>query len=330
MRNFNFAPPGLTEEGRGLFEERYGSGDTVATSQLRVDTTLRRIRQHVASGDSTVDLEELSTAAENYLAKTIDAVPLHRAPDLSDYFHLKIKHAMMRPIVFSESVFADKQDYERRRELVNGLYGSVALILEEAIELFDSSKQKSRSERMELAGIINELTALALLNRRQTPEHLAIPSDITSDLYHATDLEYYMFPKGAQQSRHYHVQVKTRLGSSSRIRTPLGGLVISSYHMQNKSRDELQFPTSRAIIEEVNGTIDDQTEAYLHAAIAHFESHLAEEIVKSDKIHDAYMSLPPRLRNGVERIFRDVIVRAMNENPDAANIIFEIDESELS
>lgn len=328
MLEYNFSPPGLTEEGRGLFEERYGSGDIVATSQIRVDTTLNRLRRHIAKGESTVDLDGISDAAEAYLAEAIDAVPFDQAPSLTEYFALKTKHAMIRQIVFADTVFKSKDDYAERRELVNGLYGTVSGVLSEAMDLFDSSRPKSHGEKKELTGVINELTALALLNRRQTPEHLAVPSDITSDLYHATDLEYYTFPKGSRTSKRYHVQVKSRLGSHSKIRTPLGGLVISAHHMRNKSHGDVSFPTARAIIQENNGTISEDEETHLTYAIGSFETYLAQEIAKSDAINDAYLNLPPRIRTGVEKIFRDVIIRAMDENPDAGAIILEFDEPE--
>ena len=63
-------------------------------------------------------------------------------------------------------------------------------------DALDNTDRNNLEDRSTLTGIINELTALALLNRRQSPERMAIPSDITADLYRATDLNYSLFKKG--------------------------------------------------------------------------------------------------------------------------------------
>lgn len=320
--------PKVGDEDRELFERKFSEGDLVMTSQMRVDTTLRKVRNLVASGDKSVDLNELETLVEQHLATTIKSTSYETADNVMDYFHLKIKHALIHQIVHAYPLFERRDKFPERRELVDGVYGAVATILEEALSLYDDAK---KDEHGYLTGAINELTVLALLNRRQVPERLAIPADTTSDLFNATDLEYFRFKKGRSAGSSYHVQVKTRQQSSNKVQMPADGILVHAKHISNQHRQSVSFPTSRAIVAEVNAQDSDAQTQHLTRAVEKFEAHMDRGIEESEEFRDIMRSMPPEMLETIMRAMksvRNVINDALADHPDATEIVFDMPKDE--
>lgn len=320
--------PRLGDEERELFEKKFSEGDHVMTSQIRVDATLRRVRNLVANANESIDLNKLELLVEQHLASALTTTSYEKSQNIVDYFHLKIKHAMTHQIVHAYPLFEQRDKFRERRELVDGIYGSVAAILEEAIGLYDSADEDEHSR---LTGVINELTVLALLNRRQVPERLAIPSDTTSDLFNATDLEYFSFKKGKPIGSTYHVQVKTRQVLSSDVRMPIDGILVHAQHTLNQHGQPISFPTSRAIVAEVNAKESDSQARHLATAIEKLETQMNQGIKKADKIRDLIRSMPPELLETVnlsKNAVRNVIDKALTDHPDAAEIILDISDDD--
>lgn len=324
MHELPLASPRLGEEGREIFERAHLRGDVAIVAQLRVDTTLQRIRKYLENSGQESTLEDVAAVADQYLADSLKQVTYESSPNLVDYYHLKIKHALIRPIVFAEKVFQDKADYEARRELTNGIYGDIAAILQEAIEAYDSTPVHDENDRGALRGVINELTALALLNRNQAPESLTIPSEVTADLYHATDLEHYAFEKGETKAQSYHIQVKTSVyGPESDVEIPTGGILIAAKHFLNTEKDGISFPTSRAIIGEVDATDTDEQAAHLSAAAATLSARLKREKERSHQTQQAIRSLPPEYLATLSNM-RKQFAADVYDQPDTDSLVVNV------
>jgi hypothetical protein len=325
MSELYLSSPGLGDDDRYLFEREHAKGNSAVTSILQIDTTLRRIRDFGEETD--IDLDELTVVAEEHLQTALQHSAESYENNYADYFRLKTKIAFIRPIVFANEAFSTKQNFELRRELMNGLYGTTAEILHSAIDALDHTDRNNLKDRSTLTGIINELTALALLNRRQSPERMAIPSDITADLYRATDLNYSLFKKGDEQASFYHIQVKSSVSEGQEVRVPAGGILISARNFLNtRSVSGISFPTSRAIIAEVDATSDNEQDYQLSNAVATLDNHITTEMLQSDKFFDAYNRLPKDLRDDVENVFRNVITRAISNSTETTFINLEIPE----
>lgn len=312
--------PKLGEQGRELFEQKFAQGDQVVTSLMRVDTTLRKARRNATEED----FSQLEALTESHLAKALEAAPYEKGVDITDYFHLRIKHVLIKQLVYAHSAFSERSKFELRRELVDGVYAYVAEVLEEALAMYDNATSDTDRER--LTGAINELTALALLNRRQAPERLAVPSDVTADLYNATDLEYYTLTKGKEEPTIYHIQVKTSSKNTKKVHMPLGGILVTEATMVNARSNTEIFPTSRAIVADVNATDTSEQELHLQAALYHFEEHMRSETAKTDKVYEVMKSMPQDILHEAMSAIHSVIKRAFEENPDATQIIFELPE----
>lgn len=308
-------PPKIGEDGRKLFEKKYSKGDLVVTSQLRVDNTLRKIR-NLSTDD---DLDNFEMIAESHLGEALKKSSYETAESIIDYFHLKIKHALIKQIIFAYSAFSQREKFDMRRKLVDGIYGTISEILNEALAAYDSAPAE---EIPHLTGIINELTTLALLNRRQVPERLAILSDITSDLYNASDLMYFTFTKGKEKSSSYHIQVKTRDVAESEVKVPADGILITENHTLNSKY--AGFPTSRAIVSEVNAIDTPEQEKHLANAVQTLDSHMQSRMTKADKIYEI-MENSEVIADAL-KVIQGIVKRTMDENPEATDFTFEFPE----
>lgn len=308
--------PKIGDEGRELFERKYAAGDKIVTSLLRVDTTLLRTRLNAPE----MQLAELEDVARKHLSEALNFASRNQVANITDYFHLKIKHALIKQVVFAETAFSQRGKYELRRELANGAYGLVAEVLEEALVMYDEAREQDKDR---LTGTINELTALALLNNKQVPERLAVPSEITADLYNATDLEFYKIRKDDNEDlpSSYHVQVKTSNQNRGKVEIALGGILITSEDMTNSFDGQERFPTSRAIVANVNATDTPEQEARLSSALEKLNLHMHESMTRSDEVFTILNNLPKELFDGVKKIARDVLNRALAENL-AANEVY--------
>lgn len=283
MSELYLSSPKIGEEGRSLFEKKYAEGDKIVTAQLRVDTTLRKIRNNA----SHEDLDKLEAIASDHLQEALTQTSTETKVDILDFFHLRIKLALIKQIIFAHAAFSSKDNFKERSELIDGTYGLVGEVLEEALMAYDNALF---AERPFLTGIINELTALALLNRHQSSEHLAVPSDVTADLYNATDIEYLTLTQEQEKASLYHIQVKTRDHSLKDIRMPSNGILITASTMLNAVSHIGYFKTSRAIVAELNGTDTLAQTTHLTQAAQVFDTHMHNEISRiseeSNSIHN--------------------------------------------
>lgn len=319
--------PTPDDEGWIIFEDGRDRGDIGLISQLRIDATLRRL--HIAAQELNPEmLGELSARAEEHLRIAIEQTEFTKDTDPLEYFHLKIKHALIQQIVMARHAFSRKGLYDERRSLVDGSYGSIAEVLEESIDKFDATSEKEIDQRSRLAGAINEMTALALLDYPEKPERLAIPSDVTSDLYHATDLELFTLPRSRDTMRVYHTQVKTR--STRNVKMPFGGILIRAVDMSNTTRaDGITFPSSRAIVRDVNATETRRSASHLSAAIIRFEDRLKHAIQTADSQLDAFDTLPTEMKQAMVGSMGRLITQLVNDYPNDSVLnvsIYEADD----
>lgn len=312
--------PKSSDPGRQLFEKAVGEGDETVVAQFHVDTALRQIYTHASESSITEDdLAGIEAEVERVFGKALKATSYDTAPDIVHYYHLKIKHALAKQIVYTQYAFLKKERFELRREIVDGLYGAVAEILEDALDKYDTVGDDPK-EIASLTGIINELTVLALLNRRQVPERIAIPSDISADLYNATDLNYFVLNSRMEIFRPYLIQVKTSSASIDSVKVPAGGIVVAAQHTLNEQFRDTEFPTSRAIVAEVNAKQTDDQVEYLDWAVERFDNHMQTGMKEADKFYDALLLLGTKELRGITDAAKNIIKNLMDENPDATGL----------
>lgn len=330
MFEARLSSPKQGDKDRRLFEKKYSEGDHVMTSQIRVDTTLRRV--HKLARIDEVDLIQLEALLEAHLAEAIARTSYENSSNIMDYFHLRIKHAMIHQIVHVQRLFKDRAKFTERRELVDGAYGAIAAVLEEAIELYDSAEINDEDEHGYLTGAINELTVLALLNRRQVPERIAIPSDIISDLFNATDLEYFVFRKGNATSNTYHIQVKTgHYLPDNKVKKPFGGILIHAEDVLNHPINGVSFPTSRAIVADVNAVDTTVQARHLENAMLNLDRYMHASMDKSDELFNKIDALDSATKTKLDRAISAVhtlINTALETHPEATTIIINVNDSD--
>jgi hypothetical protein len=174
-----------------------------------------------------------------------------------------------------------------REKLISydGVYGLVTEHLPVAVDLFDHLVKDSGQDDM--IGSINELTALALYNRAQNTNALALPTLPRKDSTDKIDIQYYSYIHN--QPAIADLQVKSNVLAEKRIfgvRTLTGNDLGNSQHnyfWQQSEDRRLKAVTARALIQEINGTASEQQSATLDRIEQHINSIAMQEL-RSDSI----------------------------------------------
>lgn len=150
--------------------------------------------------------------------------------------------------------------------LAESMYGLCAIHLENI--LGEDGNSKLRHTEGQTRGIIQELTAAALLSKKASANRIALLSSHLDDTQKKIDLDYYAFNgdpetvhiEGLQvkSSTHFHLPLTQRRQQPS---------VITADMMDNTYDRGVSYPLSRAIIRDVNATADARDEARIEGVL---------------------------------------------------------------
>ena len=243
------APP-IGHYNRQKYEQAFKRQDRVLFDTIRLDRKVEQLHQRVANRGNLPDFENEIRTLQQEIGDTLKNDILS---SWTDYYRLAARSAFMEHSILTPITFSNPWYHEQRRELANGIYGIIFPLLESALTHYDAPTASER-DRSELRGVINEQTALALLNRAQSSTRVALPADLRADTRQRTDIAYHTIV--AKRYNVMNVQVKSSYPRTpenlARTRPSVNGLLITASDMDNQN-----FATSCKIIHELEGTVSD-------------------------------------------------------------------------
>ncbi len=196
----------------------------------------------------------------------------------NDYFRLLSHGTFLEQRIKAPALFNDSQEWRGRKALTNGIYGMNAHIIKVALAFHDAPNT-SDIERMELRGAIQEQTASALLNYRQTPSDIALPARLRDDLWHETDIDYWRIPGRAAAER-IGIQVKSSVPPDAPLITRSGSVIVSAKDFGNShTYDNMSLMTARLIAADLSdGGLEPILKQYLEDQQSAFVTLLNDRI----------------------------------------------------
>ncbi len=168
------------------------------------------------------------------------------------------------PVMFSQR--ADNYDALKiRKQLisVDGIYGIVGGVLENVFTEIQTAN--SDIEHRGLVGLDNELAAIALLNRGQGSNFVALPSVPSDDHLNKIDIDVFHYQSNQPHKVGFQVKTSSRwvpeVDDVPIINAFMLGNTRGSYH----ARSSKDFNSTQAIIREINGVATDEDKQTLDA-----------------------------------------------------------------
>lgn len=239
-------------------------------------------------------LETFFAQAEDSLIDNYNAIQTTRANiehigelDLGKSIRLDLYEKLLPQLLFLPGLF----DYRAtnlpakalRERLIDydGVYGLVTEHLPSAIHQF--SQLSPGSEQASLIGSINELTALALYNRSQDANVLALPTLPRRDEKGKIDIQYYSYINN--RPRHANFQVKSNILTEERI---FGVRTLTGADLGNSTDNQFwpmpgKIKTARALTQEIRGTATDEQSTVLDQIVSHINDIALRELEVSRK-----------------------------------------------
>ena len=157
-----------------------------------------------------------------------------------------------------------------RKEIVNGVCGFTATILQETLNILDSG-QLTYEEKSDLRGVINEQTVIGMLNRSQSPSRIALPAKASDDILRKTDINYWHIDKHTTHVT--PVQVKSNPPVEKKERLQALMPLVTADIIDNLNS---QYRLARLLVKENSQGIDPDEEAELDAACARLTAHVEQ------------------------------------------------------
>lgn len=229
---------------RVIFENAYKDQNALLMANVLLDTETQALRvQYAKTGDTSYIQERVAAMREKTKETLLELNTF--SSSWTDYYRLLSGAAMLEERIRAPHLFAQPGHHKERHDIINGVSGVTVDILTDALTMFDASRDFP-TERAELLGVINEQTALALLNRTQDPKRLALPPYSADDMLRQVDIEYFMRRRG--ELHHVTIQVKSNpplaLQQSLRQR---GVILITARELGNLNTSK---ETARLLVEE--------------------------------------------------------------------------------
>ena len=247
------------------------NGKLLLADSIRFNRRIETLQHAVADthGSESIQFKQLDEQIDQLVTDMDETLTDKDAVIIAGwnhYFRLLADQQFIRQRILATFAFSDYKNYELRQELVDGVYGLDAEIIEIALHLYDSSEQ-SFNQQSELRGVIQERTAEAMINRSQKPSQLALPSSVTDDLLNNSDIDLLRIRK--RETSHTRLQVKSSYPPDANtymkhLSSPV--LYIYADDFNNAPKLNTTFPSSRLIIEEIQGTISDEDSLQLDKA----------------------------------------------------------------
>jgi hypothetical protein len=193
-------------------------------------------------------------------ARDNDRTPLRRTELLA---------CLARPIILLPDLLKINtcQAVEERKKLIadDGLYGLIGAILESSYNDLAEHDQDGLNESKQDVGLITELTALAMIDRPQTPSLVALPGLPGEDRLTKDDLKVYI---GGRYLTTTEYQVKTNYNNlpasgSKKCRYISGTALGNGWDSTYWGGGHKLFRTTEAIISDLDGTATKEQETTL-------------------------------------------------------------------
>jgi hypothetical protein len=173
-------------------------------------------------------------------------------------------------MVLAPSVFAS-DDMDARQKLADGTTGTAAHIIENALDLYEHVGTDNPEIRSHASGIINEFSAIGLVNLEEDGTKIMLPSSQYSDMFDKVDADYYGMRSVRKLEKRYRnvdaqpKHFRTSIQIKSRFRPPNGTVAadeisrsedvayIFASDFNNQVTPKQRFPISRLLISEMNG-----------------------------------------------------------------------------
>jgi hypothetical protein len=245
------AIPLLNPTARYAFELASTQDNTILQVSLLIDGQIvdaqRKARDsgYEELPDFTNELSSLTDQAYDALAH----VDKRGEGTWVDYYRLVSQTAFLEQRLKVPLAFEQHRYWKEREELVNGMYGVSAHIIHEALCEHDSPTATLKNKK-QLRGVIQEQTFIALFNKDQQRNHIALPSAAYEDLYHKIDAEVWVLQDKQSEAYYLPVQIKSIAQSHEQHVTPYGGITIIANEFSNQ-----YLGISRLIAQEYNHMI---------------------------------------------------------------------------
>ncbi len=233
---------------RDLFEQAHHEKDKLRIEGFLLDEKIAKLQSIFAKYG---EVEDFQVLCDRLTAETCTKVlEIERNPIYSwnDYFRLFSRMKSIDVTARTPVLFYNESLVKERKELVNGLEGVYVEILSKALKMFDTGTLDSE-EKGEVTGAINELTALAILNRFQASNRVAAPASTIDDLTNKTDIDLTRISSSGQ-SYVQHVQVKTSPFSVTSTSKEGHIVYLHANDMRNYGNN---FFCSRTLVKECDG-----------------------------------------------------------------------------
>lgn len=238
MLNFEASPP-IEPTVRHITEVASKSKDKIVRAGLKIDSQVlaaqTRARRIGYSSIPTFDdeIRSLTQQAHHAIAEADQS----RQGTWRDYYRLVnqtafLEHRLKAPLAFEQRTW-----WKEREQLVNGLYGVSAHIIDEALTEYDLDST-TPIHKEDLCGVIQEQTFIALFNREQLKKRIAMPSATYDDLYSKIDAEIWILPDRQNEPYYLPVQIKSSMRVAEEAITPIGGITIFAHEFDNSRNHE--------------------------------------------------------------------------------------------
>ena len=243
MLNFE-APMPIEPTVRHITEVASKNRNSIVRAGLRIDSQVlaaqARARRIGYAEIPTFDdeIQSLTQQAHQAIAEADQS----RQGTWRDYYHLVGQAAFLEHRFKAPLVFEQRRWWKEREQLVNGIYGVSAHIIDETLTEFDSDLT-TPVHAEDLRGVIHEQTFIALFNRDQLKKRIAIPAATYDDLYHKVDADIWILHDRQTEPYYLPVQIKSSTYAAEEDTTPIGGITIFAQEFDNAS----DFEVSRLI-----------------------------------------------------------------------------------
>jgi hypothetical protein len=174
--------------------------------------------------------DEIATLTE-YAQRTIAESDQADEGLWTDYYRLISQTLFLEQRLKAPLVLEKPRNWKEREQLVNGTYGMSAHMIREAIDEYDNMSPHADKEL--LRGAIQEQTFIALFNREQRRNRLAVPSATYDDLCNRIDADVWSLRDKQTEPFYLPVQVKSSRHHSEKHVSPKNGITIYAEEFDN-------------------------------------------------------------------------------------------------
>lgn len=249
-----YSAPRSSNPDRRVFDNARTHGNEILAHTIQLDQFAQRLQRQGEREPALPDFSELIDQAKERTQKVLATHEFDATATWTDFYRLLGYQELLDEIIYAPLVFnhPNRQRHKAEcKQLVNGVFGINATIIESALEQYDHP-YATPEEREHLKGVINEHTAAALLNMEQRSDSITLPTSPGADIRAKTDLVRHSVQTGAYEA--LPIQVKSHPPGDRRNMTPEGGILVTANEMGNSERSN--FMTARAIVAEVTGATD--------------------------------------------------------------------------